>query len=130
MRAGRLLSTLMRLQTRGRATTDCLAQEFEVSRRTIARDLYALRVAGFSVHTERRPGGGVYLLEDFRMRLTDLTRDELEALLTLSVPTPLADLGMGAEAKGAMLKLTAGLPASRSDVERNVRNRILLDPNE
>ena len=130
MRADRLLSTLMYLQTRGRVTTSRLAQEFEVSRRTITRDLYALRVAGFPVYTERGPGGGVYLHEDFRMRLTDLTRDELEALFALSVPPPLADLGMGAEAKKAMLKLAAGLPAARSAVERDVRNRIYLDPAE
>jgi len=130
MRADRLLSTLMYLQTRGRATTSRLAQEFEVSRRTITRDLYALRVAGFPVYTERGASGGVYLHEDFRLRLTDLTRDELEALFALSVSAPLADLGMGTEAKGAMLKLAAGLPASRGSVEQDVRNRIYLDPDE
>jgi len=130
MRADRLLSTLMYMQTRGRTTTTRLAEEFEVSRRTIIRDLYALRVAGFPVYTERGPSGGVYLHEDFRMRLTDLTRDELEALFTLSVPAPLADLGMGGEVKGALLKLAAGLPAARSGVERDVRNRIYLDPDE
>jgi len=130
MRADRLLSTLMYLQTRGRTTTDRLAREFEVSRRTVIRDLYALRVAGFPVYTERGARGGVYLHEDFRMRLTDLTRDEIEALFTLSVPAPLADLGMGGEAKGALLKLAAGLPSARSSVERDVRNRIFLDPNE
>jgi len=64
------------------------------------------------------------------MRLTDLTRDELEALFALSVSAPLAALGMGAEAKGAMLKLTAGLPASRSGVARDIRNRIHLDPHD
>jgi len=130
MRADRLLSTLMYLQTRGRTTTDRLAREFEVSRRTIIRDLYALRVAGFPIYTERGPSGGVYLHEDFRMRLTDLTRDELEALFTLRVPAPRADLGMGEEAKGALLKLAAGLPMARSSVERDVRNRIYLDPSE
>jgi len=130
MRADRLLSTLMYLQTRGRTTTDRLAREFEVSRRTITRDLYALRVAGFPVYTERGPSGGVCLHEDFRLRLTDLTRVELEALFTLSASAPLAALGMGAEAKGAIRKLAAGLPASRSTVERDVRNRIFLDPKE
>ena len=62
MRADRLLSLLMFLQNRGRTTTDRLAEELEVSRRTIVRDLYALRVAGFPVYTERGPHGGVYLL--------------------------------------------------------------------
>jgi predicted DNA-binding transcriptional regulator YafY len=119
----------MFLQNRGRTTTDRLAEELEVSRRTVIRDLYALRVAGFPVYTERGPHGGVYLHEDFRMRLTDLTQDELAALFTFSVPAPLADLGMGAEAKGALLKLAASLPTARQDVERDVRSRLHLDPN-
>jgi len=128
VRADRLLSLLMFLQNRGRTTTDRLAEELEVSRRTVIRDLYALRVAGFPVYTERGPGGGVYLHEDYRMKLTDLTHDELEALFTLSVPAPLADLGMGAEAKGALLKLAAAQPMARRSVERGVRSRIYLDP--
>ncbi len=128
MRADRLLALLMFLQNRGRTTTDRLAEELEVSRRTVIRDLYALRVAGFPVYTERGPGGGVYLHEDYRMKLTDLTHDELEALFTLSVPAPLADLGMGAEAKGALLKLAAAQPMARRSVERDVRSRLYLDP--
>jgi len=129
MRADRLLSILMFLQSRGRTTTDRLAEAHEVSRRTIVRDLYALRVAGLPVYTERGPGGGVYLHEDFRVRLTDLSRNELAALFALSVPPPLADLGMGAEARGALLKLAASLPAGRQAVERDVRGRLYLDPN-
>ena len=58
--------------------------------------------------------------EDFRTRLRDLTRDELQALFTLGVPPLLVDLGMGAEAKGAMLKLAAGLRAARSAVESDI----------
>ena len=129
MRADRLLSLLMFLQNRGRTTTNRLAEELEVSRRTIVRDLYALRVAGFPVYTERGPHGGVYLHEDFRVRLTDLTQGELAALFTFSVPAPLADLGMGETAKGALLKLAAALPQARQDVERDVRSRLYLDPN-
>lgn len=128
MRADRLLALLMFLQNRGRTTTDRLAEELEVSRRTVLRDLYALRVAGFPVYTERGPGGGVHLHEDFRMKLTDLTHDELAALFTLNVPAPLADLGMGAEAKGALLKLAAAQPVARRGVERDVRSRLYLDP--
>jgi predicted DNA-binding transcriptional regulator YafY len=129
MRADRLLSLLMFLQNRGRTTTDRLAEELEVCRRTIIRDLYALRVAGFPVYTERGPHGGVYLHEDFRVRLTDLTQGELAALFAFTVPAPLADLGMGDEAKGALLKLAAALPQARQDVGRDVRSRLYLDPN-
>ena len=128
MRADRLLSLLMLLQTRGRMTAERLAQELEVSVRTVYRDVYALRVAGFPVTSERGLGGGCYLHEDYRMRLTDLTQDEVAALFTLAVPTSLHDLGVGQQVKGALLKLAAALPAARRGVEQHVRNRILLDP--
>lgn len=128
MRADRLLSLLMLLQTRGRLTADRLADELEVSVRTIYRDIYALRVAGFPVDSERGLGGGCFLHADYRMRLTDLTQDELAALFTMAVPSPLVDLGVGQEAKGALLKLAAALPSGRRHVEQSVRNRFHLDP--
>lgn len=128
MRADRLLSLLMLLQTRGRMTAERLSEELEVSVRTVYRDIYALRVAGFPVNSERGLGGGCFLHENYRMRLTDLTQDELTALFTMAVPTPLIDLGVGQEAKGALLKLAAALPAARRNVEQSVRNRIHLDP--
>jgi len=129
MRADRLLALLMFLQNRGRSTADRLAEELEVSRRTIVRDVYALRVAGFPVYTERGPHGGIYLHEDYRLKLTDLTPEELGALFAFSVPAPLADLGMGAQAKTALRKLATSLPSTRQDVERDVRSRLYLDPN-
>jgi predicted DNA-binding transcriptional regulator YafY len=128
MRADRLLALLLFLQNRGRTTTDRLAEELEVSPRTIVRDLYALRVAGFPVYTERGPHGGVSLHEDYRVKLTDLNENELAALFALGVPAPLADLGMGAGARGALLKLAATLPTARQDVDRDVRARLYLDP--
>ena len=128
MRADRLLALLMLLQTRGRMTADRLSRDLEVSIRTVYRDIYALRVAGFPVDSERGLGGGCFLHENYRMRLTDLTQDELAALFTMAVPTPLIDLGVGQEAKGALLKLAAALPVARQNVEQSVRNRIHLDP--
>ena len=128
MRADRLLSLLLSLQNRGQSTTSKLAEELEVSQRTVIRDLYALRVAGFPIDTERGPHGGVSLHQDFRLRLTDLTRRELEALFALSVPSLLADVGMDATAKGALNKLAAALPLARSGVDHEVRNRIYMDP--
>ena len=127
MRADRLLSILMFLQTRGRATTHRLAQEFEVSQRTILRDLYALRVAGFPVYTETGRNGGCHLHADYRLRLTDLTQDELSALFSMAVPLSLVDLGVGQQAKGALLKLAAALPAARRSVEQHARRRLHLD---
>ena len=127
MRADRLLSILMYLQTRGRVTTDRLAREFEVSRRTILRDLYALRVAGFPVYTERGRYGGCYLHEEYRNTLTHLTTDEIAALFLSSIGEPLRDLGLSDALRGAQLKLTAALPESRRAARSRVAERILID---
>jgi len=127
MRADRLLSILMFLQTRGRATTERLAREFEVSRRTIIRDLYALRVAGFPVYTERGAHGGCYLHDEYRNTLTQLTSDEIAALFVSSIAKPLEDLGLSQPLRGAILKLTAALSPARQDAKTELGKRIVID---
>jgi predicted DNA-binding transcriptional regulator YafY len=127
MRADRLLSLLMLLQTRGRMTARDLAAELEVTERTIYRDLTALSSSGVPVYTERGPGGGVSLLEEYRTTLTGLTPAEARALFMLSVPAPLTQLGVGPEFKSALLKLSAALPDSRRAEQELAHQRILLD---
>ena len=127
MRADRLLSLLMLLQTRGRMTAHDLATELEVTERTIYRDLTALSVAGVPVYTERGPGGGLALVEEYRTTLTGLTSNEVLALFMMRVPSPLTQLGMGQELKSALLKLSAALPDSRRAEQNLARQRILLN---
>jgi predicted DNA-binding transcriptional regulator YafY len=126
MRADRLLSLLMLLQTRGRMTAKHLAGELEVSERTIYRDIDALSIAGVPVYAERGPGGGCALLDSYRTSLTGLNEDEVRALFMLSIPAPLSDLGVGEELRAALLKLSAALPAGQHNGER-ARQRIHLD---
>ena len=127
MRADRLISILMLLQTRGRLTAHDLAERLEVSERTIYRDLDALSTAGIPVYTERGPGGGCELLDSYRTNLTGMSEDELQALFMVSVPAPLADLGMSKALEAAQLKLSAALSASRRSGIEMVRQRIYLD---
>jgi predicted DNA-binding transcriptional regulator YafY len=127
MRADRLLSMVMLLQSRGSITARDLAAELEVSERTIYRDLTALSAAGIPIYAERGPGGGVRLVEEYRTTLTGLTPDETRALFMMSIPAPLAQLGLGADFKAALLKLSASLPETRRAEESRTRQRILLD---
>jgi predicted DNA-binding transcriptional regulator YafY len=127
MRADRLISLLLLLQTRGQMTARELADKLEVSERTIYRDLDALSVAGIPVYTERGPAGGISLLDDYRTSLTGLTEHEVSALFAAIVPDPAADLGANDALKQAVLKLTAALPARQQNQAELVRHRIHLD---
>src|SRR5512140_1405511 len=110
MRADRLLSLLLLIQSRGQMTAQELADELEVSERTIYRDITALSSSGVPIYASRGPGGGVRLIEEYRTTLTGLTSEETRALFTMSIPAPLMQLGMGERFKGALLKLSASLP--------------------
>lgn len=127
MRADRLLSILMLLQTKGRMTAHDLAKHLEVSERTIYRDLEALSIAGIPVYTERGPGGGCSLVDGYQTRLTGLTEVEVRALFLFSTAGPLADLGLGKALEDALLKLEAALPSTSRDHAEQVRQRFHLD---
>ena len=127
MRADRLISILILLQTRGQLTAQELAAELEVSERTIYRDMDALSTAGVPVYAERGPGGGCSLLDSYRTDLTGLTRDEVRALFMLSIPTPLAELGVDQDLKAALLKLSAALPDVFRPESARAQKRIHLD---
>jgi predicted DNA-binding transcriptional regulator YafY len=127
MRADRLISLLMLLQTRGQTTARLLARELEVSVRTIYRDIDALSTAGVPVYAERGPGGGCALIDSYRTTLTGLTKDEVRALFMLSIPAPLDDLGVSHELRAALLKLSAALPAVHRQDQARTRERIYLD---
>jgi predicted DNA-binding transcriptional regulator YafY len=127
MRADRLLSILMLLQSRGKMTAARLAEELEVSVRTIHRDIEALSSAGVPVYVERGINGGCLLLGDYRTNLTGLTRNEIYALFMLGVPSSLAELGVSNEIKTAFRKFIGSLPLIRREDVQMVRQRIYLD---
>ena len=128
MRASRLLSILMLLQLRDRLTAEALAAEFEVSVRTIYRDIDKLAEAGVPVYADRGPGGGFRLIDGYRTRLTGLAADEVEALLMIGLPGPAAALGMGPAASNAGRKMLASLPRTSGDMAGRIGARFHLDP--
>lgn len=121
------MSLLLLLQAKGRMTAQSLADELEVSVRTIYRDVESLHAAGVPLYGDAGPSGGYQLLDGYRTRLTGLTEQEAESLFLAGLPGPAADLGLGDAVSAAQLKLMAALPASMRDRASHMASRFHLD---
>lgn len=127
MRASRLVSVLLLLQSRGKMTAQQLADILEVSVRTIYRDVESLSAAGIPVYGDAGPDGGYQLLGGYRTRLDGLSAPEAEALWLAGMPHAAAELGLGTVLAAAQLKLRAALPAELRDRATTIGERFHLD---
>ena len=128
MRASRLLTLLMLLQTRGRQSAPALARAMECSVRTIYRDIDQLSASGVPVYGDRGRSGGFQLREGWRTQLTGLTVPEARAIFMAGLPGPAAELGLGEAMATAQLKLLAALPSDWQADAQQVAARFHLDP--
>ncbi|HEY8389997.1 MAG TPA: YafY family protein [Clostridia bacterium] len=81
MKINRLLEIVILLLNRGTITAKELANRFQVSIRTIYRDIDVLSLAGVPVLTNKGNGGGISLLENYSFNKTLLSEHESETLL-------------------------------------------------
>ena len=127
MKADRLLSVMLLLQAKGRLTEHELAQQLEVSQRTIHRDLEALSAARVPVIALRGSQGGWELQQGWRTRVPGLDETELRALL-LAHPRVLGHSRLAGAAETALNKLMAALPAPLHAQAVLLRQRLHVDP--
>ncbi|WOI45834.1 WYL domain-containing protein [Acidovorax sp. BLS4] len=128
MRASRLLSIQMLLETQGRMSAQALAETLEISVRTLYRDVDQLTAAGVPIYAERGRHGGFALLPGWKTTLTGLTPSEAQAVFLSGLPGPAGALGLSEDVAGARLKLLAALPAPWRDDAQRVSARLHLDP--
>lgn len=82
MKIDRLLGILTVLLRQEKATAPDLAEKFEVSRRTITRDIDALCQAGIPIVTEQGRGGGISIAPGYKLDRRLFTKEELQAILS------------------------------------------------
>ena len=125
MKIERLLSIIVILLERKKVPAPRLAEIFEVSTRTIYRDIDTLNAAGIPVITYPGVNGGVGILEEFKLEKNLFTSEDLSSLLTgLS---SISSAFSSSEITNALIKLKGIIPEKRlKDIEKKT-NRIIID---
>lgn len=81
MKMDRLIGILSILLQKDKVTAAELSEKFEVSRRTIIRDIEAISKAGIPVVVWQGRNGGISIMENFKMDRTLLSTDEMKTIL-------------------------------------------------
>jgi predicted DNA-binding transcriptional regulator YafY len=116
----RLLGILVALMQSDRVTAPALAEKFEVTRRTIGRDIDALCQAGIPVVTRQGAGGGISIAEGFRLDRSVLTTDELSGIIT-------ALKGIGSVTESSQIERTLDKLAVGRDAMVSLREPVVID---
>lgn len=119
---------LQLLQRKGRATARELAQTFDVSERTILRDVDAFSEAGVPIVTIRGDGGGIELMDGFQTRLTGLTTDEARCLFLVGQHAVAHRLGLGVPTRATRNKLLNSISPMLAAEANHLANWFLHDP--
>ncbi|MGF7011021.1 putative DNA-binding transcriptional regulator YafY [Lachnospiraceae bacterium PF1-22] len=93
MQTGRLFEIIYLLLDKKKMTATELAAHFEVSKRTILRDVETLSMAGIPIYTTQGKGGGISIMEGYVLNKTVLSEEEKKQILfalqgLLAVQTP------------------------------------------
>jgi predicted DNA-binding transcriptional regulator YafY len=128
-RAERLLELSDLLRSREATTVNELARELRVSRRTLLRDLAALRERGLPITGEAGPGGGIRLEGDRGVAAVHLSLGEIVAVwLAARLSRGASDLPWGEAANSALTKLLASLPNAKARALRALCRRVVVGP--
>lgn len=128
-RISRLTAILTQLQTKRLITATYLADKFNVSVRTIYRDIRALEQSGVPVLTEE--GKGYYLMDGYRLPPVSFTESEANALITAEkLVANNSDASLVKEFTSAIEKIRSVLQYTAKDNAEFLSKRILISRGE
>jgi predicted DNA-binding transcriptional regulator YafY len=120
MKLDRLMSVLTILLQTDRVTASELADKFEISRRTIIRDIEALCLAGIPIITQRGLNGGISIAEGFKLDKTVLTTDELSGIIA-------AIKGLGSVSEQPQIDRTLAKLGANSEAVISMSEPVVID---
>ena len=125
MKVDRLVSIIMILLDKERIGAQELADMFEVSIRTIYRDIDTINTAGIPIRSTSGVGGGFEIMQKYKIDRKVFTTADLSAILMgLS---SLSNMMRGDELVNALAKVKSFIPADRAkDIELKT-NQIYID---
>jgi predicted DNA-binding transcriptional regulator YafY len=128
-RVDRLIAIALRLQSRRVVRAEDLAEHFEISVRTVYRDLGALGEAGIPIIGEA--GVGYSLVKGYHLPPVMFTAEEASALsLGGKLVEHLTDASLRKQMETALLKVRSVLPRDRQDyLDRLERSTAIVSPN-
>lgn len=125
MKIDRLISIIMILLDKERIGASELAEMFEVSKRTIYRDIDAINMAGIPVSSISGVGGGFEIMENYKMDKKVFTTADLSAII-LSLSS-LSNIIRGDDVINALAKVKSFIPADMSKDIQLKANQIYID---
>jgi predicted DNA-binding transcriptional regulator YafY len=126
-RTERLFNILLLLQQRPSLTSADLADHFNVSRRTIFRDLRSLADSGIPLTYGDH--GGYEILDGYQIPpLMFSAREAATLLIGVEFMKLQTDSSLRVDAEKVEMKITEVLPAPIRDYVHRLRQRIVLDP--
>ena len=120
MKLDRLFGILTILLQKDRVTAPELAEKFEVSRRTIGRDIDAMCRAGIPVVAHQGSGGGISIAEGFKLDKSVLTADELSGIIA-------ALKGIGSVSQQSNIERVLDKLRANSDAVVSMREPVVID---
>lgn len=125
MKIDRLVSIIMILLEKERISAQELAKMFEVSTRTIYRDIEAISMAGIPVLATSGSGGGIEIMKDYKVDKKIFSTDDLSALLMgLS---NISGMVRGSEVANALAKVKSFIPSEKAKSIELKASQIYID---
>ncbi|MEK4300221.1 YafY family protein [Oceanobacillus sp. FSL W8-0428] len=125
MKVSRLVSIIMVLLDKERISAQELANMFEVSKRTIYRDIDAINMAGIPIYSTSGVGGGFEIMKNYKMDSKVFSTTDISTILTgLS---SLSNMMQSNELVNTLAKVKSFIPVDRADEIKLKTDQIHID---